>query len=485
MPDRTYNLGSRKHVFIDWDLIEPGYGVHSSGAPVPWEMPSGVELAVHYPRIEPRPIISPDKPWESSVTVQASLIEDEGRHRLYYLCRDWSAGRQPSGYMVYYAESTDGVTWHKPNIGTVEFKGSRENNIVYGMNIAQDRPTTSPAVFKDPSAPPDQRYKLTHRARENGVSHMFGAVSADGLRWKALEKPLLSGFASDTHNVMAFNPDRGRYVGYFRGGTNMDNDEWTPRRTIAYSETDRFETWPLPKTIVTADMNDGPDTDIYTNAYTPWPGADAHLMFPAFFQRRLDTFELHMMTSRDGLRWQRPSRGPIIPTGEPGSDSEGMIAAGNGLAELRPGEWSLPIGPRAISHNQHRSPEEFAKSRHMGYIGLATWRRDGFVSLEAKTEGTCTTVPIDFTGSRLEVNAWTRYGGEIRFELADVSADDRRTAAETVPGRTFEDCDPIFGDHLKHTVTWRGDSDLSAWAGKPVRMRLQMRRARLYAIQFV
>ena len=88
-------------------------------------------------------------------------------------------------------------------------------------------------------------------------------------------------------------------------------------------------------------------------------------------------------------------------------------------------------------------------------------------------------------GSHLELNAYTRLGGEVRVELADSSNDNRRTHAPPIEGRTFQDCDPISGDHLNQTVTWKGESDLSSWAGRPVRVRFQMRRARLYAMQFV
>ena len=108
------------------------------------------------------------------------------------------------------------------------------------------------------------------------------------------------------------------------------------------------------------------------------------------------------------------------------------------------------------------------------------------MSLEAESEGECSTVPITFSGNRLEVNAWTRFAGEIRVELADASEGVTADVLDKpVAGRTFGDCDPISGDALKGVVTWKGESDLSAWAGKPVRMRLQMRRARLYALQFV
>ena len=115
------------------------------------------------------------------------------------------------------------------------------------------------------------------------------------------------------------------------------------------------------------------------------------------------------------------------------------------------------------------------------------------MSLEAEAEGYCSTVPLTFEGGRLEVNAWTRFGGEIQVEVVDASRETTGRASDGVvgvpskpiEGRTFDDSDSISGDVLKHTVTWNGESDLSAWAGKPVRLRLRMRRARLYAVQFV
>ena len=477
----TYDLGSKKHVFIDWDLIEPGYAVSGDGRPESWEMPYGVRLAAHKPRREPQKLIQPDKPWEGLSNGHVTLFEDEGRYRMYYL-RSGGSGliyrgdNGPAGGIVCYAESADGVTWTKPNLGLFDFEGSKENNLVFALEKA---PVRSPAVFKDPSAQPEQRYKMVYRSSENGQSTVHGAVSADGLHWEILERPL-GHFFTDTQIVVRFDQEKGRYIGYFRGRAGG-------RRTIAYAETDRFESWPVPETIVAPDMHDSPDTDIYTNAYTPWPDAQAHLMFPAFFRRGLDTFEVTMMTSGDEVRWQRPTRVPILTSGEPGSEREGLIYACKGLVSVRPGEWSIPFSQNPISHNRARSLDELAKVQHRGYVGLATWRQDGFMSLEAETEGRCATVPSTFSGSQLEVNAWTRYGGEIRVELADASKETGggRVPAEAIASRTFEDCDPITGDHLKRTVTWKGESDLSAWTGQPVRLRLQMRRARLYAIKFV
>lgn len=491
----TYDLGGTKHVFVDWDIVEPGYGVAWSwDRPVSWEMPRGIQLAVHHPRIDTQAQFGVDRPWEDYLDIMhCSMFEDEGRFRLYYPC--WNKGTTkesgdpytgPSKFMVAYAESTDGVNWDKPTIGTIEFDGSKDNNLVFGMDVAQGRPTLSPMVFKDPSAPSSEAYKLVTRGIDNGVPQVYGAVSPDGLHWTALDEPIMSGYFSDTHNVVRYDSRRGKYVGYFRGWTSYERDKVHVRRTIAYAESERFDSWPQPEPIVEADIHDGPDTDIYTNGHTVWPDADAQLMFPAFFQRATDVLELHMMTGRDGTRWQRPIRRPIVPTGDPGSDSEGgFYAAGTDLLSFAPGQWSLPVAPQPATHNQHLYPEAMTDLPHRGLLWYATWRQDGFMSVEAESQGSFATVPLTFTGEQLEINAWTRFGGEIKVEVADESDGTRYSTSEAVPGRSFSECDPISGDRLKHAVTWNGESDLSAWSGKPIRLRFQMRRARIYALQFV
>ena len=85
----------------------------------------------------------------------------------------------------------------------------------------------------------------------------------------------------------------------------------------------------------------------------------------------------------------------------------------------------------------------------------------------------------------MQVNSWTRFGGEVQVELVDASNETRGAGpTPAIAGHGFEDCDPISGDHLSKTVSWNGDADLSAWAGKPIRMRFIMRRARLFSLWF-
>ena len=477
-------LGAAKQVFVDWDLIEPGYGVAWGGEkPQPWEVPAGIRLAVHPPRIDETPLVWPDRPWESFINAYTTLFEDDGRYRLYYECYHYPSVQSEGDdlkAMLAYAESTDGVNWVKPTIGTVSVDGSTENNLVFGRELSRGRGAHGASVFKDPSAAPAERYKLVHMGKENGQLCVFGAVSPDGLIWTSLEKPLIVGFMSDTQTVMAYDAEKGRYVGYFRGWSGLEHGKWHGRRAIAYAESDTFESWPIPQNIVTPDVHDDPDTDIYTNAYTRWPDAEnAHLMFPALYKRTADLCEVHLMTSRNGQNWQRPSRKPIVGRGEPNSGWEGGVYAGCGLITTPAGEWALPLGPKWHTHNQGHFPEgRPANPPNRGYTCLAVWRKDGFMSLEASVEGKCTTVPFVMDGGTLQINAWTQFGGEIRFELA-------KATGEPLPGFTFEENDALSGDAPAHIVTWCGQSDLSALAGEELRMRLRMTRARLYAFQFV
>jgi len=53
-----------------------------------------------------------------------------------------------------------------------------------------------------------------------------------------------------------------------------------------------------------------------------------------------------------------------------------------------------------------------------------------------------------------------------------------------IPGFSLDEADEIVGDEIARTVTWAGRSDVSALAGRPVRLRFALKDADLYAIQF-
>ena len=101
--------------------------------------------------------------------------------------------------------------------------------------------------------------------------------------------------------------------------------------------------------------------------------------------------------------------------------------------------------------------------------------RDTRVLVDAPAQGSLTTVPLTFTGTQLRLNG---VGEQMRVALLDGKG-------HALPGFGFRDCDALTGDHIAGRVTWRGRSDLRELAGKRIRMRFDMRKAKLYAFQFV
>lgn len=109
---------------------------------------------------------------------------------------------------------------------------------------------------------------------------------------------------------------------------------------------------------------------------------------------------------------------------------------------------------------------------------------DGFVSADAPyTGGEFTTKPFRFTGNRLVVNIDTDAAGYAQVGLID-------EAGQPIPGCSLDECVYINGDEIDYPVEWLSKdrkrvSDVSAFAGKTVRLVVRMRGTSLYALQFL
>lgn len=133
---------------------------------------------------------------------------------------------------------------------------------------------------------------------------------------------------------------------------------------------------------------------------------------------------------------------------------------------------------------------------HGGAGGLATARRDGFVSLDAGAEqGQVTTRAFWCRGKGLVVNVdaldprrfrrlghrWREHPGgegEIRAELLD-------EAGATLEGYQLSRSDPFKGDSQSKLMSWGGESDLSPLRKKRIRIRFSMKNAKLYSFRLV
>ena len=78
----------------------------------------------------------------------------------------------------------------------------------------------------------------------------------------------------------------------------------------------------------------------------------------------------------------------------------------------------------------------------------------------------------------LRLNIDTGAMGTAFIELRD--ADDK-----PIPGFTLADCEEIGGNFVDQLVYWKGNADVGSLAGRPIRIHMKLKRAKLYAFQFM
>jgi hypothetical protein len=133
----------------------------------------------------------------------------------------------------------------------------------------------------------------------------------------------------------------------------------------------------------------------------------------------------------------------------------------------------FPFGPERIM---------FFVSRHYmqdtWHIERLLLRTDGFASVTAPwAGGEMLTKPLTFAGRELELNFRTSAAGSVRVEIQDA-------AGKAFPGHTLDDCPEMIGDEIERVARWKGGSDVSTLAGRPVRLRFVLKDADLFAIRF-
>ena len=107
-----------------------------------------------------------------------------------------------------------------------------------------------------------------------------------------------------------------------------------------------------------------------------------------------------------------------------------------------------------------------------------TLRVDGFVSACAPLSGgELLTRPLVFSGSELVVNYATSAAGSLQVEIQDAQG-------VPLPGLALSDSEVMYGDSLEQPMLWRGNPDLGALAGTPLRLRFALRDADLFSFRF-
>lgn len=494
---------NRKQLFIDTTFIEASEGVTQTMNP-PYQ--TGEVL------------LTADQPWEQGAYVGSycSVIKEarDGREcvRVWYDLIS-GEGRPGSGYrVVAYAESDDGIHFHKPVLSQVEWEGSQENNFVIPTDLSRFTVGGgSVGLDENPNCPSEERYKSWSKLYSTPGSLSGGHQlwhSADGIRWHRYTQPTTGLGASDTQPTWFWDADLGRYVGYSREWVQLGPGRRNRTRMASYNESDDMLAWDNAHMALKSDERDmgaptrdgsaveagetsedqvvnvGAPMDIYGPGVFKYDEAQAVYIatFSAFYHWRPagektwpDTADVQLAVSRNGRQFQRlGDRQPFLRLGPLGSFYSKWIWPCPRPIRMGDELWFYYMG---TNKDHARRPDPTA-AKTTSALTRAILRLDGFVSVDAHYGGgELTTPPIVFEGSELELNLDTSAGGSVRVEIQDASG-------RPISGHTLEEADELNGNSVRMPVSWRGSHSVAALAGKPVKLHFRMRDCKLYAFQF-
>lgn len=432
------------------------------------------------------PVIRQEKPWEaedksSGPYLYGTVMWDRGKLRMWYHC--W----YDVGYLNPYAESLDGIHWRKPNLGIIEWNGSKENNLVLGnCQDPNERPPYfeqgrchNPSVIKRSWEPdPQKRYALFCFGHD--YRHPRNAFSPDGLHWtftpETREKPLLEG--GDVLHV-CYDPYKSRYIATWKAyhlrrgravGVALSNDgmNWTK---------------PCEQVIFIADDLDPDAAQIYGMPVFCYQGMYIGLpwVYNARFwkkgaykrpnRKNLEkdspcTMDVQLAWSWDLINWTRnPGREPLIPRGKKGQFDCGMIYTARAPVQVNDQLYFYYGG----FDGPHNSP----KSK--GNIGLAILRLDGFCSMHADdTEGWLISRREILTRPQVTINAKTADEGYITAEILDEDNN-------VIDGFSRRQCIPFRGDSIRHVLQWNTKSFTKSQKKVEKKFRFYIKNADLYS----
>jgi hypothetical protein len=427
-------------------------------------------LALHAPR-RAEIVLVTDAPWEGPTSAYFTVLKDGEIIRLYY--RGSVGGSDHSDDQVTcIAESRDGIHFTRPNLGLIEVRGAKANNVVWK---GVESHNFAPFLDRNPRARPDERYKALGGLKQPGRNWQQGATpgglfaftSADGVHWRKMrDEPVITQGAFDSLNLAFWDTARDRYACYSRifadrvravqSATSTDFITWsdgTPNRYAAGVPAEHF----------------------YTSATLPCPGAEHLLLaFPMRFLPTRHKVPAHktpgasdavFISSRDGTTWDRSFLEAWV---RPGPDERNWTDRSNmpawGIVESAPGEWSMYIS------EHYRWPDNRIRRlvlpRHR--IGSLRSRASG---------GEFTTRPLIVGGSHLVLNYATSAAGSVQVEIQDETG-------RPLPGYTVAEMAPLYGDELDAVIRWKANAALPPLNGKSIRLRFVLKDADIFALRF-
>lgn len=473
---------------------------------------------LHRPEKQPGPLIKKDRPWE--------ILP-------YFGCSNWNVLYDPQDakFKCWYedynmpvwhkerffdtcqmlAVSDDGIHWEKPALKINRING-QDTNIVMGRDNYGS--VHSATIFLDQTeADPERRYKTIYRRHQRSKTNSSGrfgseiittdmATSPDGVHWTPIrENPIEVDTLGGDVLIANRDPITGRIILMSRAhnaGTwtteHPDDPSFFPpydpsepfgflnKRNVWRTDSADGLHWSTAVEALRQDLYDNLDDGFYGLVH--FRLGELYVGILTIIHGVDDTMDLELVYSRDdGHTWHRPFRGtPYVPRGNPGQwecffrtccsppinvGDQTHVYFGGGSCHH---DWWMykDMGPDVPEKNNWDMV-------NLG-LGVATLRRDGYVSLDAGIcDGVLATKPFKRGGEKLVINAACEKDGYLTAEVQDIYG-------RPWPGFTRADCNVFTGDDTEHTVTWQGNETL-ANAGRYLKLVFYMKNASIYSLR--
>ena len=487
----------------------PATGIHVDGQAVllaiddvSLPLKRNVSYYLSKPKVRKEPVLAPSRdnpraPDHLAAHFYGSVLLDEGKFRMWYypvsFGKDYSELTQGP---VCYAESADGIRWTKPNLGQIDFKGSKDHNgiklpeqVIEGVHVIKDE--------DDPD--PSRRYKMVYNPHNGRTFTIQTATSPDGIHWTTPPKYPKDQFLEQAgffkHNGMYLVHGQGLEVGEGGGArgrqgyawVSVDFDNWLAATAEAFAlpepaeVSERSTTHPYDQVhLGVAGTSLG---NVAVGLYGLWhnyPGDRSRDVPASWFGHEKTSCDLGLVVSNDGIHFREPVKGHVYI-----SRVDSPVTAVDGKTYptiLIQSSEAVNVGDETrIYHGRWRNAV-YGKD-YWGEVALATLPRDRWGSLglypnRPDGEVWSTRVRLPREGCQVALNADA--AGSMRVEIAD----ERFVPLPEFSGAKSGTVDG--GGGLECPVKWPA-GDLSSLGGKKVRLRILMERKensepRLYAV---
>lgn len=436
------------------------------------------------------PVLEPTEKWEETTegAPYASPFSDgiwyddqTGKFRMWYLAGAGTIHKQSNQtFYTCYAESEDGKHWTKPTL-----------DLVPGTNIVDTCNRDAATVWLDRmEKDPAKRWKFFNVERRPLDSRWSCILkySADGIHWS--EGVAQSGDLYDRTSAF-YNPFTGKWALSMRYSTPVSYrsraylEHSDPEMLVSLAHRMRRD---VPDKFVhfwfTPDDKElrhpkYPEVEpgiynfdaiayesIMLGLYSAWCGPENDVCKRDGIQKRN---VVSLGYSRDGFHFSRPTHEAFMDVNETeGAWNWGNMQSINGVP--------LIVGDSLYFYSSGRRLNKIMWDSYTS-TGLATLRRDGFVSMRAgREEGTLTTEKLSFDGKYFFVNA------DVKAKKAQLAVELLDEQGTPIPGFTKKDCVVMKkADSTKQLVTWKNNADLSSLKGKVIRAKFYLTNGDLYA----